>query len=45
MIEEVKMMLTLFGIPYIEAAAEAEAQCAVLEQLGYTYTFQTDPLF
>ncbi|KAJ2555143.1 DNA repair protein rad2 [Coemansia sp. RSA 1933] len=30
MIEDIRMMLTLFGIPYITAPMEAEAQCATL---------------
>ena len=34
MLEEAKQLLQLFGVPYIEAPAEAEAQCAALEALG-----------
>jgi DNA excision repair protein ERCC-5 len=34
MLEEAKQLLQLFGIPYVEAPAEAEAQCAALEELG-----------
>ncbi|KAI9504247.1 PIN domain-like protein, partial [Coemansia spiralis] len=30
MIEDIRMLLTLFGIPYITAPMEAEAQCAAL---------------
>mmetsp|Transcript_10905 Transcript_10905/g.22305 ORF Transcript_10905/g.22305 Transcript_10905/m.22305 type:complete len:1255 (-) Transcript_10905:122-3886(-) len=32
--EEVMTLLRLFGVPYVESPAEAEAQCAALEQLG-----------
>ncbi|KAJ2698687.1 DNA repair protein rad2, partial [Coemansia spiralis] len=30
MVEDIRMLLTLFGIPYITAPQEAEAQCAAL---------------
>lgn len=31
--EEVKYLLTIFGIPWVEAPGESEAQCAKLEEL------------
>lgn len=41
-IEEAKELLRLFGVPFIEAAGEAEAQCAILEALGHTEGTITD---
>lgn len=41
-VEEAKELLRLFGIPYIDAAGEAEAQCALLESLKLTEGTITD---
>ena len=41
-IEETKELLTLFGIPYVISPMEAEAQCAILEQLNLTKGTITD---
>lgn len=41
-IEDAKELLRLFGIPYMEAAGEAEAQCAKLEELKLTMGTITD---
>ena len=41
-IEEAKELLRLFGVPYIDAAGEAEAQCALLEKLKLTEGTITD---
>lgn len=41
-VEDAKELLRLFGIPYIDAAGEAEAQCAKLEELKLTEGTITD---
>ncbi|KAJ3224783.1 DNA repair protein rad2 [Clydaea vesicula] len=42
MIRESKELLELFGIPYITAAAEAESQCAFLNENGLVNGIVTD---
>ena len=39
---EAQELLRLFGIPYIVAPMEAEAQCAYLEQIKLTHGMITD---
>jgi len=42
MLEDVKELLTAFGLPYIEAPMEAEAQCAELEMIKAVDGIVTD---
>uniref|UniRef100_A0A7S1XGI8 XPG N-terminal domain-containing protein n=1 Tax=Compsopogon caeruleus TaxID=31354 RepID=A0A7S1XGI8_9RHOD len=42
MLEETKLLLDLFGIPYLEAPQEAEAQCAFLNLAGLVDGVITD---
>ncbi|KAJ2881170.1 DNA repair protein rad2 [Coemansia asiatica] len=42
MVEDIRMLLSLFGIPYITAPMEAEAQCATLIAAGLVDGMVTD---
>ncbi|CRL04575.1 CLUMA_CG017644, isoform A [Clunio marinus] len=41
---EAKELLTLMGVPYIEAASEAEAQCAAMVKAGKVYGVATEDM-
>jgi DNA excision repair protein ERCC-5 len=40
--DEVKFLLSIFGIPWVEAPGESEAQCAYLEHLRLVDFVVTD---
>ncbi|KAB7507132.1 Flap endonuclease 1 [Armadillidium nasatum] len=42
--EEVKKLLSLMGMPYVEAPCEAEAQCAALAKSGKVYGVATEDM-
>lgn len=42
--DECKQLLSLMGIPYIEAPCEAEAQCAVMVKAGKVYATATEDM-
>ncbi|KAI7792852.1 flap endonuclease 1 [Triplophysa rosa] len=42
--EECKRLLTLMGVPYIEAPCEAEASCAALVKTGKVYATATEDM-
>ncbi|CAG0917568.1 unnamed protein product [Notodromas monacha] len=42
--DECKKLLTLMGIPYIEAPCEAEAQCAALVKAGKVFAVATEDM-
>ncbi|XP_035730263.1 flap endonuclease 1-like isoform X1 [Vespa mandarinia] len=42
--EEVKQLLKLMGIPYVDAPCEAEAQCAALVKAGKVYATATEDM-
>lgn len=39
---QVKQLLALFGVPWVEATSQAEAQCAYLQQNGLVDGIITD---
>ncbi|KAK9695824.1 XPG I-region [Popillia japonica] len=42
--EEARQLLTLMGIPYIDAPCEAEAQCAAMVKAGKVYATATEDM-
>ncbi|CAG9838327.1 unnamed protein product [Diabrotica balteata] len=42
--QEVKQLLTMMGIPYVDAPCEAEAQCAALVKAGKVYATATEDM-
>ncbi|BES88425.1 Flap endonuclease 1 [Nesidiocoris tenuis] len=42
--QECKELLTLMGIPYVDAPCEAEAQCAALQKAGKVYATATEDM-
>ncbi|CAH1116459.1 unnamed protein product [Phaedon cochleariae] len=42
--EEAKHLLTLMGVPYIDAPCEAEAQCAAMVKAGIVYATATEDM-
>ncbi|KAJ8681330.1 hypothetical protein QAD02_017117 [Eretmocerus hayati] len=42
--EEAKQLLTLMGIPYVDAPCEAEAQCAALVKAGKVFATATEDM-
>ncbi|XP_068249593.1 flap endonuclease 1 [Palaemon carinicauda] len=42
--EDVKVLLKLMGIPYVDAPCEAEAQCAALAKAGKVYGVATEDM-
>ncbi|GJQ78306.1 Fen1 [Trypoxylus dichotomus] len=42
--EEARQLLTLMGIPYVDAPCEAEAQCAALVKAGKVYATATEDM-
>ncbi|CAG7729590.1 unnamed protein product [Allacma fusca] len=43
-VEEAQKLLTLMGIPFINAPCEAEAQCAALQKAGVVYGVATEDM-
>ncbi|XP_063908078.1 flap endonuclease 1 [Zophobas morio] len=42
--DEAKQLLTLMGVPYVEAPCEAEAQCAAMVKAGLVYATATEDM-